>query len=56
MSHPEERDEHLDRLISELEEVSVIIQDIDDDIPPTYTVLIQMEGQSDDDSGPCSVR
>ncbi len=56
MSHPGELDGHLDRLISELEETSAIIQDIDDDFPPTYTVLKQLEGQSDDDSGPYVVR
>jgi hypothetical protein len=55
MSHPDELDGHLDRLISELEETSAIIQDIDDDIPPTYTVMKQLEGQSDDDSGPHAV-
>ncbi len=47
MTHPGELDGHLDRLISELEEASAIIQDIEDDLPPTYTVLKQLEGQAD---------
>ncbi|MFO8030106.1 MAG: hypothetical protein R6U28_09605 [Cyclonatronaceae bacterium] len=45
MTHPGELDGHLDRLVSELEETAAIIQDIDDDIPPTYTVLNQLESQ-----------
>ncbi len=56
MSHPGELDGHLDRLITELEETSAIIQDIEDDIPPTYTVLKQLERQSDDESGPYVIR
>ncbi len=56
MSHPGELDGHLDRLISELEETSAIIQDIDDDIPPTYTVLSQLDGQADDTHEPYAIR
>ncbi len=56
MSHPGELGGHLDRLISELEETSAIIQDIDDDIPPTYTVLSQLESQSNDEHGPYAIR
>jgi hypothetical protein len=56
MSHPGELDGHLDRLIAELEETSAIIQDIEDDIPPTYTVLKQLEGQTDEESGSYSLR
>ncbi|MBP3191140.1 hypothetical protein [Natronogracilivirga saccharolytica] len=43
MSHPEEVGGHLDRLIDELEETSAIIQDIEDELPPTYTILNQYE-------------
>ena len=56
MSHPGELDGHLDRLIGELEETSAIIQDIEDDLPPTYTILKQMESQADDVSGPYAIR
>lgn len=43
MSHPGELDGHLDRLINELEETSVIVQDMEDDISPTFTVLKDWE-------------
>lgn len=43
MSHPGELDGHLDRLISELEETSVIVQDMEDDVSPTFTVLKDWE-------------
>ncbi len=56
MSDPGELGGHLDRLISELEETSAIIQDIDDDIPPTYTVLSQLESQPDDEHGSFAIR
>ena len=43
MSHPEEVGGQLDRLIGELEETSAIIQDIEDELPPTYTILNNFE-------------
>ncbi len=43
MSHPDDIDSQLDMLLAELEETSVIMQDIEDNLPPTYTVLSDME-------------
>lgn len=43
MSSPDEIGFQLDNLISDLEETAQMMEDIEDDLPPTYHVLQQME-------------
>ncbi|MDI6402118.1 hypothetical protein QLX67_08935 [Balneolaceae bacterium ANBcel3] len=43
MAHPDELGTHLDQLMTELDETADIIKDIEDELPPTYTILKNME-------------
>lgn len=43
MNNPEEIGLQLDNLIQDLEETATMMEDIEDDLPPTYTVLQQLD-------------